>query len=249
MLVAVVSAKGSPGVTTLAVALAAVWPDGNAVVVEADCAGGDLGGRCWLPDSPGLASLATGLRSRSAKLDDHVTRLPCGVDAVLAPGARHPATIATGLLAASETAWTANRPVVVDLGRLEPGTPASGLVDAASTVLLCTRGDAASLMHLAGTHLDAEKTEVVIVGASPYEPDEIAATVGLRATANLPWDPRADDVIWGRRSPTRGWTRRGFPAATRTLAQNLTRRADTSTPGVPSEPSDEPRPSPVGSRT
>ena len=39
--IALVSAKGSPGVTTTALLLAAVWP-GGATLLEADPAGGDL---------------------------------------------------------------------------------------------------------------------------------------------------------------------------------------------------------------
>ncbi len=49
VLVAVASVKGSPGVTTLCVALAACWPDpAGAIVVEADPAGGDVAMRFGL---------------------------------------------------------------------------------------------------------------------------------------------------------------------------------------------------------
>ena len=58
MLVAMVSVKGAPGVTTLAVGLATRWPRGEAVVVEADPAGGDLSARFGLAHDPGLAAMA-----------------------------------------------------------------------------------------------------------------------------------------------------------------------------------------------
>jgi hypothetical protein len=61
--VAVCSTKGSPGVTTLACALAASWPSTRRVVlVEADPAGGDLAVRFGLHRRPGLTTLAIALR-------------------------------------------------------------------------------------------------------------------------------------------------------------------------------------------
>jgi hypothetical protein len=76
---------GSPGVTTLAVALATV---ADGLVVEADADGGVLAARygCWLNDrAPSLASLVTVLRPgvTSAAAADHIQRLPAGTRAVL----------------------------------------------------------------------------------------------------------------------------------------------------------------------
>src|SRR3954466_96920 len=45
MLIALASVKGSPGVTSTALAIAAVWPR-PVVLLEADPTGGDLGYRC-----------------------------------------------------------------------------------------------------------------------------------------------------------------------------------------------------------
>jgi len=54
-LVAMCSLKGSPGVTTAALGLAAGWPSAEQpVVVECDPAGGDLLGRFRLETAPGL---------------------------------------------------------------------------------------------------------------------------------------------------------------------------------------------------
>jgi hypothetical protein len=62
MLIVVASVKGSPGATTLALGLAALWPRLGAVLVEADPAGGDLAARFGHhpdhPDRPGLSGLA-----------------------------------------------------------------------------------------------------------------------------------------------------------------------------------------------
>lgn len=222
VLVAVGSVKGSPGATTLAVTLAAVWPDGPAVVIEADCAGGDLGGRCWLPDTPGRASLATGVRSGTVSLTEHLARLPCEVQVVVAPAGRHPATVAVGLLAeAGPAGWAKERATIVDVGRLDPGTPAAGLVEVSEVLLVCTRGDEASLMRLADAGLPSQLARVIVVGGSDYRLDEIAAAVGLPVAAMLPWDARAAQVVWGQAKPSRAWTKRGLPAVVRSLACDL----------------------------
>ncbi len=55
MLIAVCSLKGSPGVTTWALALAACWPrPASAVLVECDPSGGSLAARFGLAPAPGL---------------------------------------------------------------------------------------------------------------------------------------------------------------------------------------------------
>ena len=52
-LIALASVKGSPGVTTTCLALAAAWPARRRLVIEADPAGGDLGPWLGLPRAPG----------------------------------------------------------------------------------------------------------------------------------------------------------------------------------------------------
>jgi hypothetical protein len=222
VLVAVGSVKGSPGATTLAVALTALWPQQGAVVVEADCAGGDLGARCWLPDTPGLASLATAARTGAVTLADHVARLPCGADAVVAPAGRQAATVAVGLLAEAATrVWASQRHIILDVGRLDPGSPSAALIDAADTLLITTGGDEGSLLRLAEAGLFRVPASLVLIGGSGHAASEIAAVVGLPVSAVLPWDVRAVPVLWGERAPGPAWTRRGLPAAVRALAGRL----------------------------
>src|SRR3954469_11038879 len=67
MLIALCGDKGSPGVTTTALALASAWA-GQAIVVEADPAGGDLAirlhpGGSTLPETPTVLSVATDARA------------------------------------------------------------------------------------------------------------------------------------------------------------------------------------------
>lgn len=234
MLIAVTSIKGIAGVTTLAVVLAAVWPGDDApILVEADCAGGDLGAWHWLPDSPGVATLATQSRTGSVALDAHLTRLPCGVDAALAPAGRHPATVAVGLLMEADVAlWAKERPAIVDVGRLEPGAPSAAVLERADVVLVLARGDEGSLLRLADADLPAGISRLVLVGASRYTHAEIADWTGLQVAAELPWDVRAAAVAAGRRERSQGWTRRGLPAAAHALAAALATPPTATTPAV-----------------
>lgn len=234
MLIAVTSTKGSAGVTTFAVVLAAVWPGDDApIVVETDCAGGDLGAWHWLPDSPGVATLATQSRTGSVTLDAHLTRLPCGVDAALAPAGRHPATVAVGLLMEADPAlWAKERPTIADVGRLEPGAPSAAVVERADVVLVLARGDEGSLLRLADADLPAGATRLVLVAGSRYTHAEITDRTGLQVAAELPWDGRAADVAAGRRKRSRGWTRRGLPAAARALAVSVATPPAVTTPAV-----------------
>jgi hypothetical protein len=249
MLVTVGSVKGSPGTTTLAVLLAVTWPGTSPgqrpVVVEADCAGGDLGGRCWLPDSPGLTSLATAARTGHVVLKDHTAQLPCGVDVVVAPASRQASTIAVGLLAETGVgSWLGDRTAIADVGRLDPGAPSSELLDAADAVFVLSRGDEASLLRLSDAALARERTRLVLVGAGTYSSEEITQAVGLSVAAVLPWDPRAAQTVWGRDVPGRAWTKRGLPASVRALAASLVVRgpeADDAPAGVSATTTDRGR--------
>ena len=220
VLIAVGSLKGAAGATTCAVALAAVWPE-PPVLVEADCAGGDLGAWHWVPDSPGLVSLAAALRTGRAEVAAHATGLACGVEAVVAAAGRQQATVAVGLLAEADPGlWARERPVIADVGRLEPGAPSVALVAAADVLLLCSRGDLGSLLRLAEADVPAS-TRVVLAGGSRYRHGEIAARIGRPVFGEVPWDVHAAQVVGGRRPAGRGWTQRGLPAAARALAGRL----------------------------
>ena len=133
MLTAIGSAKGSPGATTVALALAAVWPDQAAILVEADASGGDLAFRCRhdggaeVATTPSMTSLAAATRGHtdlgsasSSLLRDHTQRLACGVRVV-------PGLLGPSQAGAIEHLWanvagaavTAEEPVIADVGRIE----------------------------------------------------------------------------------------------------------------------------------
>jgi hypothetical protein len=175
VLVAVVSVKGSPGVTTLCVALAACWPDPTgSIVVEADPAGGDVAMRFGLGQSPGLLSLAAAARGGVAAgrpdgerrgdaqlLWRHAQALPGNVAVVASPPDAARARGALAVLAAPDPAGglgpgpllaAAAHPgavVVADCGRVDPGSPVMPLLRSADVMVLLTGAHADQLAHLA----------------------------------------------------------------------------------------------------
>ena len=95
------SVKGSPGVTTVALALASWWPR-PVVVLEADPAGGDLAVRLGLPEDPGLVGLAAALRrhSQADLLEHYAQESPLGIPVVPAPAGARQSAASVSLLAA-----------------------------------------------------------------------------------------------------------------------------------------------------
>jgi hypothetical protein len=150
--VALASAKGSPGVTTLATVLAGVLP-GPTLLADLDPAGGDVwlrnrdaAGRPLDPDR-GLLSLAAAAHRGTMDLAEHVQVLAGGQPVLLGLSAPEQAA---GLGAAwPHVDAVLNRvpgTVVADCGRLPAGGAPTPLRSAA--LLLVVRGDAASLAHL-----------------------------------------------------------------------------------------------------
>jgi hypothetical protein len=156
-LIAVAADKGSPGVTTAALSLAAVWPR-RALLAELDPSGGDIAlrlrGPRGVPLSPetGLLSLAVGVRrgAASQQVFEHVQRLDGGLEVVLGLAAGEQATGLTGLW--SPISMLLERvpgaDVIADCGRLYSGSPATDVAVHASAVVLVTRPAVDAVAHL-----------------------------------------------------------------------------------------------------
>jgi hypothetical protein len=227
-LITVGSVKGSPGATTWALAMAARWPQpGPApVVVELDPAGGDVGSRWHIHDEPGLAGLVLGARHQPlGDGGEYVQRLPVGVDVVVAPpGDAAAASIAEfaarGPAVVRELAAT--RPVLADLGRLDPHTPVLSYLDKADELQLMARPVADQLRHLRSRvpvlSGACPLVRLVLVGDGPYRPAEIATYLDLPVAAVVPWDPTGAAILAGRKRQAMGWTRRPLLAAARGVA-------------------------------
>ena len=156
-LIAIASDKGAPGVTTTALALAAVWPR-PVLLAECDPAGGDLayrlpaegGGR--IDPRRGLLSLAVAARRglQPHQAWEHTQKLNGGLD------------ILTGVTSAEQGAglnllWgpvgrvlaaNAQADVIADCGRLGVDGPHYDLLAEAALVVLVTRASLGEVIRL-----------------------------------------------------------------------------------------------------
>jgi hypothetical protein len=250
MLVAVGSVKDSPLATTVAVGLVARCPQPGAVMVEADPAGGVLALRFGHHRQPGLTELAAAARRPGRfDLDPVVQRLRIGADVVFAPAAGEAAEGVTllaehGLARLRELA--AGRLLAVDVGRLDPRSPALPIAAAADLLLLVCRAWPDALDAVAARRNSLPTVQampaplrLVITGIGPHPRSQTAAqaarATGLTVAAVLPPDRRGEAVLAGRMRPGWAWTRLDLPRALRGLA--LTLQDDTApAPAVHSGP-------------
>lgn len=259
MLVALMSLKGSPGVTTVAVALAAQWPDTarqRRLVAEVDPSGGDLAMRFGLPSTPGLVSLAAAARRRCEPglVWEHTQPLPGGARVLLAPpgGAHARAALSTLATAPDGTLLeaTAREPgvaVLADCGRLDPGSPAEALARRADALVLLTGTHADALAHAAARLSELARWTArpgLLLTGQGYPTSDVERELGVPAIGRIPHDPAAAAALAGHQSPGR---RRGggLARAAAALARTLTTRPPTPAqltppglavvPGVPAQ--------------
>jgi Flp pilus assembly CpaE family ATPase len=203
---ALVSVKGSPGVTTTAAALAAAGTtEGRTLVVELDPSGGSLQVATDTPAPPGVVEVAGRLRwgGSSASVDDSVTFLPAGVPSLLAPTS---GLVAASVIESAAARWLpalqgAALDVIVDAGRWDPGQPSARRIHGADLVVLVCRPTMAGVEH--SRHLLDRLREVaqgpvvaVVVGGQPYDPAEVAESLGLALAGTIAWDPRGMARLW-----------------------------------------------------
>ncbi|MDG4795006.1 hypothetical protein [Micromonospora sp. WMMD1082] len=226
MLVVLASVSGAPGVSTAALGLAGLWPKRPGLLVEADPCGGVVAARFGLRQEPGLAALAAAARHGlpAGAVAPFVQILPLGVHAVVAADA---AAGAVSVLADRPAAVAALAPVVlVDAGRLYPGSPAYGLLSAADALVVLTVGDTEHLDHvahrLAGLRARVHTGTVglVVTGKTSFTPQDISGQCGAPVWAHLPRDRWGAAGLSGRMAGP-GWARTRLAQALRTLATTL----------------------------
>lgn len=240
-LLALASAKGSPGVSTAALALAAVWPaEREVVVAEADPAGSALAPRFALPYERGVASLAPASRHRFVATDvaDHLQRLPFGagrahVDVLVGVRAGEQGRVLSrfwdGFAAAMAVADGPD--VVADCGRLGPDSPALGVVTAAHLALLVVRPDVEGVVQaqlrasaLRDTGIEPERLGVVVVGEKPYSRAAVAEALDVPVVGVLAADRRMAAVLSGETAGRRLRAERSpLLRSARALADDLDR--------------------------
>jgi len=230
-LVGVASVKGSPGVSTLALGIAAGWPAAGVVLVEADPDGGDLAARFGRHPDPGLLSFVAAVRSGATAhlLRGHAQRLPLDVDAVLAPpGAGASAAVHALALGGAGMLRAAAREasVVVDVGRLVHGGPALAVAGFAADVVLVARPvleDLTQIQARLGWLREAVggRLWLALVGSGPYPATEVARDLGMRVLGEVPGDDRHGVGVLTGRLSGRGWQRLRLLRAARGMALAL----------------------------
>ena len=261
---ALLSVKGSPGVSTAATAMAAASLVGGrrTLLVELDPSGGDLRLLSAEPvGEPNLLHAAGELRhARSpgevlaAEALDVLPRLP----GLVAPAGAHEAGAVVSSIGGG---WAAafqafDGTVVVDVGRWDPAQPTAGRIRGHDAVGLVVRATAASVEH--AWHMVAAvrgtarcPVAAVVVGQRPYAPDAVAAALDLPLAGALSWDRRGAASLWARGAEPAGVRSQLVRSAARTLAgleaQLPARHADRpALPATPAAPSLPPPPPPVG---
>jgi hypothetical protein len=231
--IALVSAKGSPGVTASALAFTLTWP-GRWLLAECDPAGGDvLAGylRGSLDAQRGLAQLAVAeLRGRWLREFDRqlVDLSPPRRQRLLLPGVRDPAQAVTVApvwrAVADHLSGLDELGVLADCGRLTGRHFGWPLLYAADRVLLVVRGTLGSVFHAVpavqalrrelGEQARDRRLGLLVVDTGPYPPAELADRLGVALAAALPADPRtAAALSHGGQAPQRSALLRAAAAA------------------------------------
>ena len=232
MLIALVSAKGSPGVTTAALALAAAWPR-QACVLDADPCGGDvrvgIGGGAW-PAGRGLTELVVQSRAGLTEelLADHLHR-----------PADHSPPVMAGLGCigqASGVPWDRIGPflarlqggdVVADCGRYLFADGVVPLLAAADLVVLVAGSSLRSARAASRTApllrggAGADPVVVVSRPGAPYSAREISDSCELTLAGVLGDDPRSAAVWSDGVPPARGFSRAALQRDARRVAEAL----------------------------
>lgn len=160
-LIVVAADKGSPGVTTSTVALAASWPR-RALAAECDPQGGDLiyrmvadhGGP--LDPNRGMLSIAIAARRgfEAHSLPEHVQKIIGGLEVLVGLASAEQAGAVSGhwpQLGRCFDHYGAipyGADVIADCGRVGPDSPTLELMPYASLVLLIARTDAEQVAHV-----------------------------------------------------------------------------------------------------
>ncbi|MEI7992351.1 MAG: hypothetical protein WCH93_07965 [Actinomycetota bacterium] len=196
-LIGIASLHGSPGVTSLAVALAARMNDTGrpALIVEADPDGGVLAARLDLSLVPNLTDLAGAARRSldTGELAHYAQRVNPQTPIIVAhpSGEQTSAALRASGASLAHTFVEADFRVVADLGRWRTDSPANPLIEVADPLVLVIRSaleDIVQVLHLLDRIDRRERLRLVAVGERPYSGRQIKDATGLPVVACLPGD-------------------------------------------------------------
>lgn len=184
---ALLSAKGSPGTTTTALLAAALWP-APVLLVDADAEGGDVALRLRREDgapvdrSRGLLSLLPLARRelQPATLPEHAQVLRGGIEAVAGLSGPGQAGAAGHLWSnlAEAFARTVDRDVLVDCGRVSPQSSHLPLLQRADLVVCVLRPTVSGVVHA--------RERLALLQPSLVAPDGHRPRVGLVVVDDRP---------------------------------------------------------------
>lgn len=234
MLIALVSAKGSPGVTTAALSLAASTGDAT-LMVEIDPSGGSI--ECWTgtTSEPGLLRVASGLR-RSLEADvviGAIRTVPSGVSVVHAPTS---GILAESTIAAIGERMTiamaeSNRVVILDAGRwCRSQSTARRVIGCDAVAIVCqptlSGVESARALIEPIQAVTGQAPVLLLIGERPYSAAEVSAATGVMVIGVLPWDPGSVNTLLTS-GTSRGWSRSRLARSACTVLANLTPRPAT----------------------
>ena len=207
--VALASVKHSPGVTTTALALATA-AGAEAVVVEADPAGGDIAARAGLALEPGLLTLAAAARHAGTRIsvDAHLQHVACGAAVLVAPSSPELASGALRTIGSRLASVVEGRIGFIDLGRVTDGVSALERIPGADLVLLVAEPTVAGVEHLRVRLADdrnahSTPTAVLLVGERPYRSADVEEALGIPVVGALAVDPRGVAALYEDRGARR----------------------------------------------
>jgi len=229
--IALGSVSGAPGVSRLAIGLAAAWPeDRRRVLVEADPDGGRLGAELGVGVEPGLMALALAARTARMSADDLlVTGAAAAGSWFLVPAppsseqassalAHAATTLADVMVGADDDVW------IVDTGRLSTRSAALPFALVADETVLVTAGHFPALLlvphRVAALQRAGCRVSVVIVEPTSWAPAEMAAFTGADVLVVMPRVRAADRPVRAMRGANwRPWWRSVDALAAQFLAR------------------------------
>jgi hypothetical protein len=224
--VALGSMKQAPGVTTTALAIAAVWPAHRRVLVaEVDPSGGDLAARYDLPVDRGLASLTAARDRHPGSAWAHVQELPGGLPVLAGPASEAETEMALRVVGSRLRSLVgASADLIADCGRLHAHSAALPVAESSDLLLIVARPQRCELVHVAA-RLPALRSmtrsiALVLTGGGPYPAAEVAEALGVEVLGELPHDELGAEFLSGRR-PLRSVSRLPLFRAARALVRRL----------------------------
>jgi hypothetical protein len=243
--VALLGSAGTAASTTTSLLFAATAPVGQSTLfAECDSSGGDVAAWCELRESPGWASAVAAGDRTWAGLRAHLQQLPSGLAVLCAPTRGRQARVVVREAAARFGLLLDSAPDVVtfaDCGRVDDEVPV-WTVRARLVVLLVRQAATSTGATVARVDRAAETFELlrgldadlglVVIGARPYPPDQVAAAAGAELLGVLPEDPVGAGLAAGGWTLGRGAGRSALARAARAVSARLVERVAASSPVV-----------------